>query len=410
MASTGDLADLLLPAGTRLVHIGPSKTGTTSLQGAMWAARTEMRGQGVHYAGRSRHSGFAARAVAGRRSAYSDDGAPPPIRHWEAIVREVALAGDARVVFSSEFLAPAEPPAIRRVVEDLGGDRVHIAVTLRPLPKMLASRWQQDVQAGGVKAFEPWLEEHLGREGEHPDVAMWKAQRHDRLIATWAAIVGLERVTAVVVDEREHAFLLRAFEALVGLRPGTLELHEDFENRSLLLQEVEAIRALNIRTRELGLGHRANTILVRDGAARTMKLRKPGPDEPKVAPPRWAVERAGEIAQEVVAGIRSSGVRVVGSLDSLDVLPDAVEPPAYDEQLPVQAAVAMTLGTLRSAGALPRPEKGADVPVADRRRLDQAKPLPMLSDVDILKLLVRRKRGEAKRYLNGIRGKGGEEA
>ena len=28
----------VLPEGTRLIHIGPHKTGTTSLQGALWTA------------------------------------------------------------------------------------------------------------------------------------------------------------------------------------------------------------------------------------------------------------------------------------------------------------------------------------------------------------------------------------
>lgn len=409
MTESLDPTGLLLPQGARLVHIGPSKTGTTSLQGAMWAARHELRPQGVHYAGRSRHSGFAARAVAGRKSAYSDEGAPPPIRHWEAIVREVAKVADARVVFSSEFLAHAKPDAIRRVVDDLGGDRVHIAVTLRPLAKMLASRWQQDIQAGDVKPIEKWMEGHLGREGDVPDVAMWTAHRHDRLIATWAEAVGIDHVTAVVVDERDHAFVLRAFEALVGLRPGTLEIQEDYQNRSLLLQEAEALRLLNIRTRELGLGRRANTIIVRDGAARTMKLRKPGPDEPRIAPPRWAVERAGEIAQLVVAGIRSTGVRVVGNLDSLAVVPEAVEPPAYDGRLPAEAAVAMAIGTVRSAGALPAPPKGSAA-AAERRQLDHTKILPMHSDLDLVKLLLRRQRMQTSQFVKRIRGKGGADA
>ena len=43
MEPNADREALLVPVGTRLVHIGPSKTGTTSLQAAMWAGRGEMR-------------------------------------------------------------------------------------------------------------------------------------------------------------------------------------------------------------------------------------------------------------------------------------------------------------------------------------------------------------------------------
>ncbi|MEJ7756576.1 MAG: hypothetical protein WKF83_09890 [Nocardioidaceae bacterium] len=36
--------DLLLPKGTRLLHIGPHKTGTTSLQGAFHNNRDRLAG------------------------------------------------------------------------------------------------------------------------------------------------------------------------------------------------------------------------------------------------------------------------------------------------------------------------------------------------------------------------------
>ncbi|NUR67161.1 MAG: hypothetical protein HOQ47_15480, partial [Streptomyces sp.] len=36
-----------LPAGTRLLHIGPHKTGTTSIQGAMFAAKDRLGEHGV---------------------------------------------------------------------------------------------------------------------------------------------------------------------------------------------------------------------------------------------------------------------------------------------------------------------------------------------------------------------------
>lgn len=40
---------LPLPEGTCLLHIGPHKTATTSLQSAFHAAREAMASQGVHY-------------------------------------------------------------------------------------------------------------------------------------------------------------------------------------------------------------------------------------------------------------------------------------------------------------------------------------------------------------------------
>jgi len=403
-----DRQELLLPEGARVVHIGPSKTGTTSLQAAMWSARHELRRQGVHYAGRGRHSGAAARAVADRPSPHSDDRRTPPIRHWNAIVREAERAGDARVLFSSEYLAHARPRAIRRVAADLGPERVHIVVTLRSLPRLLASRWQQAIQAGGVLAFERWLETTLGRSGEPPDHKLWIAHRHDRLVDAWAGIVGADRLTVVVVDEADHAFLLRAFEGLLGIVPGTLALLDDYRNRSLRLAEVEAIRALNLQARRLDLGPWARNALVREGAARAMKLRAPGDDEPRVVAPRWAVERAGAIAALVVDGIRASGVRVIGSLDDLLAAPgsaEVVDAPTEASSLPLDAAVAMALGTARGSGAVPQLENPAGG--AGARELDRPRILPLLDDRQVLRMLVRRRWLRAERRLRAAVGMGG---
>lgn len=139
---------MLLPVGARLVHIGPSKTGTTSLQGSMWAAQAEMRRQGVRYLGQSRHSGLAARAIAGMSSPYADSGKPPAMRNWVASLRELRRAEEPRAVFSSEYLAHASRNAVEQVVGNLDPARIHVVVTLRPLPRHQA----HPLLAGGAGA------------------------------------------------------------------------------------------------------------------------------------------------------------------------------------------------------------------------------------------------------------------
>ena len=149
------------------------------------------------------------------------------------------------MILSSEFLAHAHPDGIRRLVDDLDPARVRVAVTLRPLARILASQWQQNVQAGRTTSFDDWLDALFNRPDGKRGAAIWHRHRHDRLIARWAEVVGVDRVTVVVVDDRDHAQVLRAFEALLGLRPGTLELQASLANRSLTLAEVEALRAFN---------------------------------------------------------------------------------------------------------------------------------------------------------------------
>src|SRR3989304_5738516 len=76
MQRTVDTEGLLLPEGTRLLHIGPHKTGTTTIQGAFHGARADLLSQGVRYAGRSRQQAQAAHAVTGRAWHLTGGGAP----------------------------------------------------------------------------------------------------------------------------------------------------------------------------------------------------------------------------------------------------------------------------------------------------------------------------------------------
>ena len=59
----------LLEAGTRLVHIGPHKTGTTAIQGALHLARERLAAQGVVYPGRGRQPLWPVLAVTGQPGA-----------------------------------------------------------------------------------------------------------------------------------------------------------------------------------------------------------------------------------------------------------------------------------------------------------------------------------------------------
>lgn len=311
----------VLPAGTRLLHIGPPKTGTSSVQAAFHARRAETIAQGVRYAGSSRHSGSAVLAITGR-PAFSRDSGPPPMAKWHALVREVHRARESRVLVSSEFFADAEPPAIRRAVDDMGRESLHVVVTLRPLERIIPSQWQQYVQSNMRLAFDEWLDGTL-RNPPGPSPTFWRRHRHDRLVERWAAEVGPERMTVVVIDERDHAHILRVFEGLLGLRVGTLVADEDIVNRSMTWPEVEAVRAFNIAFREAGLGNALFHKVMHFGAAPYMKLRVPPPEEPRIRLPGWAREAVARISREMVDNLRASGVRVLGDLETLVPSPEA---------------------------------------------------------------------------------------
>jgi hypothetical protein len=354
-------AGTLLPTGTRLLHIGPHKTGTTALQSAFHAHRADLETQGVHYTGPNRQPMGAAHAITGAPSPYSD-GKAPPIGRWNDLVGEVRGARAARVVISSEGFADAEPSGIARVVGDLDASRLQVVLTLRPLAAILPSQWQQYVQGGMTLAYEDWLRAMFDAPG-NVTPGFWHRHRHDALVNRWAAAAGADHVTVIVGDERDHERQLRVFECLLGLREGTLVPEANLGNRSLTWPEVESLRAFNAAFRAEGLGTQLHTKVVRFGSAELLKQRTPAPGEPRIQTPAWALERAAAIQAEIVDGIAKSGVRVLGDLAALAGAPafagaparaadaSAAPPAAYDvDAVWSDVGATMALGVVLASG------------------------------------------------------------
>jgi hypothetical protein len=321
-----DCIEEALPAGTRLLHIGPHKTGTTAIQGALFAAKDTMPEHGVDFPAHSRHPMEAALAACARPAMMGDT--VPTDKHWTRLLDAVRATGDRTSVISSEFFADAEDDeTIARIVEQLGGERVHILITLRPLARIMPSQWQQYVQNGLRMGYDNWLEHMLRKVPyEQPNPSFWRRHRHDRLVERWARVVGPERVTVVVVDDSDRDGLLRTFEALLGLPANLLRPVPDAANRSLTLAETEMLRKLNVEFRGNGLPDELYSKLVRNGAVMHMKNScSPTSQDVKITTPRWAVEAAGAIGAEMAGTIAATGVRVVGDTALLSAVPETVE-------------------------------------------------------------------------------------
>ncbi|KOG18780.1 hypothetical protein [Streptomyces viridochromogenes] len=347
-----------LPTGTRLLHIGPHKTGTTAIQGALFAAKDEMARHGVAWPATNRHPMEAVLAACARTGMMGDTA--PTERHWERLLEQVRATGRRTSVISSEFFADApDGEAIERIVEQLGGDRVHVLVTLRPLARIMPSQWQQYVQNGLRMGYEDWLEHMLTKPPyEKPNPSFWRRHRHDRLVERWARVAGPERVTVVVVDDRDREGLLRTFEALLGLPARLLRPVPDATNRSLTLAETEMLRNLNKEFRANELPAELYSQLVRNGAVMHMKNTcTPGPGDVKIRTPQWAVEAAAEIGAEIAERIGGTGVRVLGDMRLLSAVQLAATQPAApsapESRITPESAAQALYGALAAAAAAP---------------------------------------------------------
>jgi hypothetical protein len=389
--------DLTLAPGARLLHIGPHKTGTTAIQGAFHLARGRLAAHGVVYAGADRQPMRATLAVTGRPAMLGES--RPDMAYWDKLVRDVREAGDQRVVISSEFFADGDDAAARRVVADLGGPRVHVVVTLRPLARVMPSQWQQYLQNGLRTPYLEWLDGMLRRPPyDQPTPTFWQRHRHDKLVARWAAAAGAQNVTVIVVDGSDRLALLRTFESLLALPRGFLVPEDDVVNRSLTLAESEVVRQLNEEFKRREWPGASYARFMRYGAVRQMKGRRPLPGEPEIATPAWALERAAEISAEMTTNIAGLGVRVVGDLAALGRSPDPVAPgrspdrvaPGHSPDLaapghsparpveagaeagtanaviPVEAAAQAVLGAILAGGIADQAAAVDGRPVADR--------------------------------------------
>lgn len=343
-----------LPDGEVLLHIGPFKTGTTTVQAAFHQNRDALARQGVHYAGKGSQPMAAAMEAAGREALPTLGRGPG---RWPRLLEEIRASEGRHVVLSSEFFSGADDEHARAVVDDLGPERTHVVITLRPLVRILASQWQQYVQNRIVVGYDEWLHEMLD-DPESParvTPSFWRRHRHDQLVARWASVVGTERLTVVVVDETDRRMLPRTFEQLLGLDEGTLVARDLGSNRSLTWPEVELVRAFNRGWIDRDWSMADYTRLVRFGAIRRLQQRRPATDEPRVPIPDWAVERAAAIGADMVAGIRRTGVRVIGDLDTLadpQLAQNVGEVPGRPE-VPVEVAAGLVAGLVASLAAVP---------------------------------------------------------
>jgi len=348
-------ASLLLPEQTRLVHIGPPKTGSTALQVAMDANRTEMAQHGVHYAGEGLRPKNAGWVVLGIGPSVGQ--AQPSPAAWDDLVQEVEQAGNQRVCISNEDFAKATDDKAVRIVDELGGDRVRVVAIARRLDRLLPSWWQERVKARLTLTFDAWLELVLGPESPAYEWRnFWISQDIEKLVDRWTRRNGPDSFTVVVSDDTDQTLIPRTFEQMLGLPEGLIDTSNGPTNRSLSMLEAELVRRVNkmFIANKWDNDHYLN--MVQSGIVPSLRAQGRVAGDRALPPlPPWAVERVAEISDRMIGQISASGVRVVGELEALRT-PVPVESADLTEassdiglELAVRAVDGVVRGSLRLA-------------------------------------------------------------
>lgn len=315
----GDLP--ALAAGTRLLHIGPHKTGSSAVQNALHHSREDLARHGVHYAGRGqrpRRAGWSI-GLPGQRA-----GAPRPSEwFWDDLVADITGAGEATVCVSNEDFSRAGPAQRERIVGELGQGRHHVVAAARPLHTFLPSLWQERAKAGVALGWEDWLRIVLTRGKDQPfhfeRANVWRAHDVRGMVERWSEAAGADRITVVVLDGRDHRLLPHTLERLLGLPEELLAPPEGGTNRGLAWSETEAVRSLHGAFDRAGFDRRGRDPWMADGVvaalAEAVDLPVTGPRRPPF--PAWAADTLHRMGEDRAAALAAAGVRVVGDAAAL---------------------------------------------------------------------------------------------
>lgn len=392
--------DLLLPPATRLLHIGPQKTGTTMIQGAMHRGRRELREHDVVYPGRGTRPREGVWAALDLQVPFTRPN--PRIERWHALVEEVRAAGTMRVCVSTEDFAKAELEGARRVVRDLGQDRPHVVAVARGLDRLLPSQWQQRVKMRiSTLTWEEWLTRVLGDDEDEVWQNVWVPHAIGPLTERWVEALGGDpaKFTLVIADEQDPRQLTRVFERLLGLPDGLLGDTDDGpRNPSIGIGRIETIRRLNLAYQTRGWGEHAQLDRLQRSLTDDVRTATPWADEEPVPPfPAWAAERIAELNEQRAALVRDLDVRVLGNPDDLRPAPRPVTRPPGTPMISSELAAAMVESTIETL----HEQHAAEVQARDRRleklqrrlRRQRARPSPDdLSGRELLRLAASRAR------------------
>jgi hypothetical protein len=348
-----------LPGDAIALHIGIHKTGTTALQAALAEARPELRQRGVLYPGRKPAHLGAAMTILERPWGWAGKGGKAPDPHYFDRLAREARGHRGRVLISSEQFCEADDRQAARVVAGLGADRLHIIVALRNLGRLLPSSWQQYLKYGRTTTYERWLKAMFDpAQGSSMTPTFWRRNDHGAVVARWVDLLGPERVTVLILEDVTEDALFVTFAELLDVPSSVLTSHmHRSPNRSMTAVESEVLRRLNKAVKG-AIDWRDYEDLVRDViAAAIVAGRRPGPDEPRLHTPDWALDAAAEHGTWDVARIRASGARVLGNLDALGQRVPSTPPvdPQLLDNLATDAVVEVLASAVLARSGAPRP-------------------------------------------------------
>ena len=310
--------------GVFYAHIGSSKTGTTFVQQMLTSNQKRLLADGILIPGDSRRvRGNVARALNGWRV-----GDPTP-EVWLSVVAEIEQSRQPTTILSQEFLCWLDDDQIQQFLTPLGERTTKVILTTRDLARLIPAQWQS-----AMRQAKSWtLTEYshaiagLSSRGERDPAYQhfWKRQDYGGILRRWIAAVGLDNVIVVTLPPSgsDPDLLWLRFCEATQLTPDRYE-KKGVRNTSLGGASAEILRRLNATqvVADLSRQNYSNEVNMRL-TRRVMDPRRS--KEPSLTLPTEQRGWVGRRAEEIIADIEETGVRVIGSLD--DLRPQPIEQP-----------------------------------------------------------------------------------
>lgn len=173
-----------------IVHIGPPKTGTSSLQEALFQHRDQLLARGYDYPAFGRHPKMPhLPGHHGLAQNLHKAGLPPQLQD---ALRQ--LPDDCRVILSSESFAHVSEAGIEQLLQVLGADNVEIIYYARRWEHLLPSVWQELIKHGNSQPYLEFLNQHTSA----PAASIYL--NYMNTLNRWAAVAGVENLRIFSYD------------------------------------------------------------------------------------------------------------------------------------------------------------------------------------------------------------------
>lgn len=323
------------------LHVGCSKTGTSSLQAGLWQSVEALAevGVGLPYVGRPAHFTGLLRPL-GWRPVEGFAGEHRPRKLEEVPDRLRETAGE-RLLASNEDLAEVRPEDVDAIaaLADRAGVDLHVVLTVRDWAQQVPSDYQQFLKHRLADSYTDFLDDVRERHGVWAD-QFWRRQDAVDILDRWGRAVDASRTHVIVVpsysSDPEGVFDLMG--EVVGFPSEVVTRPKGSVNASFGVVESEVFRRVN-----LALGDRLPDYkndyseAVRWPFAHGVLARSASP---KLTLPPEHLKWVQEHAERTVATVRERGYHVHGDLDALVPGEDAAKPlPPYDEADVAEASI-----------------------------------------------------------------------